>query len=275
MKNSFFAFLLLSLFTISLNATNPVDEITLTVNSAGEIIAVAPNNWTTGSLNSHYLDFAHTQKTFNDIELNPGQYSYKVQTKERNSKKGKMNFTLTVKYKNSSNHAAASIKCNSTGTKTGSFVIEDFHSRSNQPNAGYGKVKVHVGRAGANTNLNYKITLTRTGGSSCDYTSLGSKNGTVVGNTKGTFKSSKKACKNNATVKVKKTGGKARTTVLVYAANTKNGAGTLKDSYEFPNGNSKSTKTFNISGVNGKFIRVELKNRSATNRFKYTVTATQ
>lgn len=278
MKNFLSALTLLFAFTLSLSATNPPEEsITITVDGEGNILDVfAPSTWTTGSLNSHYLDFAHTQKTFNNLELKPGRYKYTVQTKARNSKKGKMNFSLYIKYKSSANVCKVDkLKCSPTGTKTGTFTLDDFHSRANQANAGYGKVKINVGRAGANTNVNYKITLTRQGGSNCNYTNLGSKTGNVVGNTKGTFKSTKKACKNNAVVKVQKTGGKARTTVLVYAASTQNGAGTLKDSYEFPNGKSKNTKTFNLSGVNGKFIRVEMKNRSTANTFKYKVTATQ
>ena len=143
-------------------------------------------------------------------------------------------------------------------------------------------MKVHIGRAAVNTNVRYKITLKRVGGitgadgsTDCTYTNLGSKSGNVIGNTVGKYTSTKKACKNRVTVKVEKTGGKARTTVMVYASDTKNGTGSLKESYEFPNGKAKSTKNIHVTGVNGKFIRVEVKNRSAANTFKYKLKITQ
>ncbi len=260
-------------------SNNPVspEVITITANSTGEIVeVVAKTVWNSGSLNSHYLDFAHTQKNFDNIELEPGVYEYKVITKERNDKKGKMNLDIIAKFQGSSNSILLDRKINSTSTKKGSITILDFKSKSGSGSlAGYGKIKVHVGRAGANTNLNYSVQLRRTGNLPCKSGSIGAKSGTVVGNTLGKLKSSSPACKNSVKVKVQKTGGRAKTTIYVYASPTKNGSGTLKKTYEFPNGNSKSTKTLNVSGVNGKYIRVELKNRSAANTFKYSVKITQ
>ncbi len=282
---SLLLFLTISTFTFASNG--PLlkigESITLTVNGAGEIIDMPePTSWTNGNINQFYLDDTHTQKSFNDIRLMPGTYRWRVKTVKRNGRPGKVNFDIKVKFQNGSNHKKVDKKLSPGRTDTGNFTVEDFRSQSGGGQAGYGKIKVHIGRAAINTSVNYKITLTRTGGSTgsgnsgnCNYTNLGSKSGNVIGNTVGKYTSQKKACKNTAKVKVNKTGGKARTTVLVYTSNTKNGTGTLADSYEFPNGNKKSSKTLNISNCNGKFIRVEVKNRSAANTFKYNLNITQ
>ena len=275
--NAFSFLLLLPLLSWSNNLPTTEESITFTLNSEGEIIDLsAPTSWTNGALNSFYLDFAHTQKTFKNIRLKPGDYRYTLKTVKRNNKKGKVNFWIKPKYKGKIDQPNLVFKQFAPGrTDSGNFSIDDFHSKSNSSAAGYAKLNVHIGRVNANTNVNYKITLTKVGGGNCSYTSLGSKSGNVVGNTRGKFVSTKKACKNTASVTVTKTGGKARTTITVYATSTKNGQGTLKASDEFAAGSGGSPKTFNISGVNGKFIRVELKNRSATKTFKWRVTATQ
>lgn len=291
-----FLTLLLVCSTIGNASNNPVAEtVTLTLNEAGEIIeAVERTSWTNGDINQFYLDNTHTQKTFNDIRLKPGRYSWTLRTIKRNNKPGKVNLDISVKYQNGSKRKKVDRKLSPDRTDTGSFTIEDYKSQSSGSQAGYGMVKVHIGRAAHNTNVRYKITLNRTGGSSgsgtigssgtsssgsssnnCNYTTLGSKSGNVVGNTVGKYTSTKKACKNTAKVKVNKTGGRARTTILVYVSSTKNGTGTLKQSYEFPNGNRNSSKTINVSGCNGKFVRVEVKNRSAANTFKYNLRITQ
>lgn len=273
-----FAFLLF-IPMLGFASNNPVttNEITLTVDGNGTVVdMVASRNWSSGSMTTSYLDFAHTQKNFDNIQLEPGVYEWKATTRARNNKKGKMNVDITVKYQGSSNRILVNTKINATGSKKGNITIEDFKSKSGSSSlAGYGKVKVHVGRAGANTNVLYQVTLRRTGDLPCVGTNLGSKNGNVVGNTLSKYTSNKPACKNRATVKVQKTGGKAKTMVTVYKANTKNGSGTYVTSYEFPNGKAKSTKTFTVNNANGKYIRIEVKNRSAANTFKYSAKITQ
>ena len=264
-----------------------------------------PTTWTNGDINQFYLDFAHTQKSFDDIKLDVGTYSYSVETIKRNNQSGKLNFDITVKYQNGSDDKKVDQKFSPGTTKTGSFVIEDYKSQSGGAPCGYGMLKVKVGRADHNTNLNYKITLTKTssaGSSSsngnyvggnrngsngtinnnnnntnndCNYSDLGDKTGNVIGNTVGKYTSTKKACKNTATVRVNKTDGQARTTILVYASNTANGQGTLIKSDEFPNGKGTGSKTLDLTGVNNKFITVELKNRSAAHQFKYNLSITQ
>lgn len=294
-----FLTLLVLCSTIGNASNNPVAEtFTITMNAAGETIETAERtSWTNGDINQFYLDNTHTQKTFNDIRLLPGRYSWTLRTIKRNNKPGKVNLDISVKYQNGSKSKKVDRKLSPDRTDRGSFTLEDFKSQSSGTQAGYGMVKVHIGRAAHNTNVRYKITLTRTGGttttssgttgisgtsgtsgtstSNCNYTSLGTKSGNVLGNTVGKYTSSKKACKNSAKVKVNKTGGRARTTILVYVSSSRNGTGTLKQSYEFPNGTRKSSKTINVSGCNGKFIRVEVKNRSAANTFKYNLSITQ
>lgn len=266
------------LFSISfhLRATeNYLEEITLLVDGNGELVAPAPESWSTGSLLTMYLDYAHTQKTFNNISLKPGTYTYKVTTRKRNNKQGKVNFSIQAMYKGGSNGPVVSKRYDPGTTNTGQIVLSDYNSKTSGA-AGYGKFKVHIGRAGANTNVYYQITLVRKNTSSaCTYSSLGSKSGTIVGNTTKKVTFDKKACKSSVTVTVHKKGGRARTTVNIYASSTKNGAGQLKKSYEFPNGNGTSLKNFRINGVKGKFIRIEMRNRSAGNTFQYTTSARQ
>ena len=255
--------------------------------------------WTNGDMNQFYLDFAHTQKTFDDLQLAVGTYSYTVQTNKRNNQPGRVNFDITVLYQNGANDKKVDKQFAPGTTQSGTFTIEDYKSQSGGTPAGYGQIKVHIGRADHNTNVNYQIVITRqnnipvvpagSGGKgsgnvnlsqinnsdNCNYSDLGSKNGNVLGNTVGNYTSDKKACKSNASVVVNKTDGSARTTVLVYASDDSTGQGTLIASDEFPNGQETGSKTIPLTGVKNKFIKVELKNRSATNQFKYSLNINQ
>lgn len=277
MRNLFLNLLFILMLTPFIGQSENLNEnnITLTVNTDGEVIAVdyAASSWNSGELHNNYLDFAHTQKTFKDIKLKTGKYEYSLTTEKRNNKQGKVNLSITAMYKGGSNSEDVSKKCSPGRTDKGQFILSDFQSKTSGT-AGYGKVKIHIGRAGANTNVWYKITLARIGGA-CGYTSLGSKTGNIISNTTKKYTFKEKACKDEVEVTVTKTGGKARTTVSVYTSSTKNGAGKLKSSFEFKNDSNKKIKTFNLSGVENKFIRVEMHNRSIGNTFKYKVTATQ
>jgi len=287
-------------------ASSHPSSVVLTVDAQGNILDVYNASWThNGNINQNYLDFAHTQRTWNNIDLEPGTYTWRVELQRNNGKKGKANFDIKIKYANGRNDHPVNRKLETSRNHSGTFGLPDYRSQSSGT-AGYGRVKVHIGRAAANTNCNYKITLTKTGGVSgpptpvpptppnsyngnngnsgnggggnnggCTYTKLGEKNGRVVGNTVGKLKSTKKACKSSARVAVTKTGGKARTTMLVYKSSTRNGVGQLVDSVEFPNGRSKSTKYINVPNADGYFIRLELKNRSAGNTFSYRAKITQ
>ncbi len=275
-----------TIFSNNMSAGNEPNKLVLSYNSSGVLLEAT--TWTSGDINQFYLDFAHTQHNFDDIRLDVGSYSWKLETIKKNNKHGKVNLDIYVKFQNGSNDKKVDRQFSPGRTDNGSLVVEDYKSQSGGQPVGFGMVKVHIGRADANTNVNYKITLTKTGNhtshtpgygyggsgfsnnnnNDCNYSDLGSKTGNVIGNTVGKYSSDKKACKNAATVRVTKTGGSARTTILVYKSSTANGTGSLIKSDEFPNGNNNGTKTLNLTGINNKFIRVELKNRSATNQFK-------
>ena len=310
-KSTVFA-LLIPLLAMATGSTVPPNSVVLTVNGNGDILTMYNSSWSNpGSLNQNYLDFAHTQKTWNNIDLEPGTYKWTVQLQRRNNKQGKVNFDVKVKYMNGSTEQPVNVKLESNRTSSNTFGLPDYKSKSSGSAAGYGRVKVHIGRNGANTNCNYNIVLTKVGdppvidpptppaypgittgsgngisgtsgtsgstssNSGCTYSSLGSKSGNVIFNTLGKIKSSKKACKNLVTAKVTKTGGKARTTMMVYKSSSRNGTGTLVQSVEFPKGSSKYTKEIRVNNANGKFIRIELKNRSAGKTFKYKAYITQ
>jgi hypothetical protein len=76
---------------------------------------------------------------------------------------------------------------------------------------------------------------------------------------------------NQATVRIDKTDGKARTTVTVYILEN-NGSETYKDSYEFVNGKYTRSRTLTINGVQDKKLVVYLRNHSVSNQFKYRLT---
>ena len=80
-------------------------------------------------------------------------------------------------------------------------------------------------------------------------------------------KTSNTSTKDKVSVTVKKTNGRARTSVTVYALS--NGQESYLASYEFANGNTNSSKTFNLSGVQNKKIVVYLRNHSTANTFQY------
>jgi len=196
-----------------------------------------------------------------------------------------------VKYSNGSSAQRVNDVINPGSTKSGVFNVDDF--RTNGQPAGYGMIKVHIGRRAANTNVNYSINIQRIGnlpgqgsagdgggggaGTNCTYTTLGTKTGNVIGNTVGNYTATKKACKNRATVTVRKTGGKARTTILVYTRPTKNGPKTLVPggSKEFAKNSRNGTQIIHVNNANQKYIHVEVKNRSAAKQFKYNLRITQ
>lgn len=232
-------------------------------------------------INSYVLDFAHTQKTWNNEKLKPGVYSYTIQTREKNEKKGKVNFHISVK-QNNSYRLVVDEKVNSTGIKRGSFTVSRV---AGSGSSAYGMVKVKVGRAGANTFANYSITITRTGDlpappapstPPCRSGQIGNKTGNVVGNTIGRYTSTKKVCKNSATVTVTKTGGKARTTILVYTSTTRNGSKSLvPGAKEFAKNAANGTQRIVVPNAKNKYIHVEIKNRSAVKSFAYRSTIAQ
>ena len=95
----------------------------------------------------------------------------------------------------------------------------------------------------------------------CNVT-LASKNGVVYSVNPGYL--STVARSNKVTVSIKKTGGRAKTTVNIYAGNQ------LKKRIIFENGDYKTTKQRVLNNVRGKKIKVEIVNQSVGNTFKYT-----
>ena len=95
---------------------------------------------------------------------------------------------------------------------------------------------------------------------------LKSRTGTVMAG--GPAKINFTATSNSIKVTIDKTGGKAKTTVNIYA----NGA--FKDRIIFENGRDTPKKSKTITGVSGKNIRVDIVNQSVANKFKYKMTAT-
>jgi len=79
-------------------------------------------------------------------------------------------------------------------------------------------------------------------------------------------KSTFKASKDQLTISVAKTGGKAETQVNIYVNNK------FKAKIEFDNGNYTRTKTKTLNNVKNKNIKVEIVNQSVGNTFKYRLT---
>lgn len=100
---------------------------------------------------------------------------------------------------------------------------------------------------------------------SCTST-LTSRTGTVMA--AGPAKIEFRATSNSVKVEINKTGGKAKTTVNIYAN------GSFKDRMIFENGRDTPKMSKTISGVNGKNIKVEIVNQSVGNKFQYSMKAT-
>ncbi|WP_432411562.1 hypothetical protein [Rasiella sp. SM2506] len=100
---------------------------------------------------------------------------------------------------------------------------------------------------------------------SCNAT-LASRSGTVMA--AGPAKIEFRATSNSINVEVNKTGGKAKTTVNIYAN------GSFKDRMIFENGRDTPRMNKTIPGVKGKNIKVEIVNQSVGNKFKYSMKAT-
>ncbi len=92
-------------------------------------------------------------------------------------------------------------------------------------------------------------------------TNLASKTGEVFSVAPGFLTT--KATSDNVTIRVKKTGGRAKTTVNIYVNNV------LKKRIIFENGRDFPQKERKLSGVKGKNIKVELVNQSVGNSFRY------
>ena len=97
-------------------------------------------------------------------------------------------------------------------------------------------------------------------------TTIKSKNGTVLSANPAKIQFT--ATSNSVRIEVDKTAGKAKTTVNIYAD------GTFKDRMIFENGRDTPKMHKNISGVNGKTIRVDIVNQSVANKFTYKMKAT-
>ncbi len=240
----------------------------------------APNGWHSGQMHRSTLDGLKTQKTWNNIELQAGTYRWELETRSNKGKKGKVNLDIEVKFSSGPNSHPVNERVTPSSVRSGTFLIQDYMYRSGG-GAGYGKIKIHIGRAGINTNCDYKITLTRIGGDpetgneTCTYTTLGGKSGNIVYNTRSTFTTTKKSCKNKVVLRVDKYSGKARTTFKVYSMNTPRGSKTLEQVEEFPNSRTPTSRTITLNNASGKFFFVELKNHSALNSFRYSATVTQ
>lgn len=95
--------------------------------------------------------------------------------------------------------------------------------------------------------------------------------GTVMGQTSRTFVTHPSE-NNRAIITLEKTGGKAKTSVVVCVIN-KNGSSRSLPVYTFSNGNGTSTKRFTVNNVKDKIIVVSIKNKSVGNKFKYKISA--
>ena len=91
---------------------------------------------------------------------------------------------------------------------------------------------------------------------------LASKDGVVYSVNPGYLNTVAKA--NKVTVIIYKSGGRAKTTVNIYAGSQ------LKKRIIFENGNYKKTEQRVLNNVRGKKIKVEIVNQSVGNTFKYT-----
>jgi hypothetical protein len=105
---------------------------------------------------------------------------------------------------------------------------------------------------------------TSTNAQTCTST-IKSRTGTVYA--AGPAKIDFKATSSSVEVSINKTGGKAKTTVNIYANNS------FKDRIIFENGRDTPTKKKTITGVKNKNIRVEIVNQSVGNKFQYAMKA--
>lgn len=72
-------------------------------------------------------------------------------------------------------------------------------------------------------------------------------------------------------IEIEKLSGKAKTEIIICTWDMKTGAKNNYTEYTFPNGKKLSKKKFVIKEVHGKSISVKLRNKSATNKFKYAI----
>ncbi len=120
-----------------------------------------PQNWNSGKLSERKLNSTHFAKNW-QVKLKPGRYKWQVRTVSNKNRKGKINFYIMVDYAGDKVICARlPVKLKPGKTNHGILTIADFNYYKNKPSKGWGKAKVHIGRAGLNTNVNYRITLTR------------------------------------------------------------------------------------------------------------------
>jgi len=70
---------------------------------------------------------------------------------------------------------------------------------------------------------------------------------------------------------IEKTGGKAKTDIIICTWDLKSGVKNNYTEYTFPKGKYKKSKKFIINNIHGKSISVKLRNKSAANKFKYAI----
>jgi len=81
---------------------------------------------------------------------------------------------------------------------------------------------------------------------------------------------SEKVTKGQVIVSINKIKGRAKTKIQIHVLN-KNGTIFIEIKYKFPNDKNALKKTWKISNVKGKTIRITLKNTTTTSKFKYTI----
>ncbi|MEX0289916.1 MAG: hypothetical protein AB3N14_12470 [Flavobacteriaceae bacterium] len=74
-------------------------------------------------------------------------------------------------------------------------------------------------------------------------------------------------------IEIEKVDGRAETDIIVCTWDMASGAKNNYAEKTFPNGTGKGKRKFNITNVHGKSISVKLRNRSAVNTFKYSITS--
>ncbi|UJH66113.1 hypothetical protein [Allomuricauda sp. SCSIO 65647] len=74
-------------------------------------------------------------------------------------------------------------------------------------------------------------------------------------------------------IEIEKKDGRAQTDIIVCTWDMASGAKNNYAEKTFPNGPGKGKRKFNILNVHGKSISIKLRNRSAVNTFKYSITS--
>jgi len=288
MKKTIIKISLISLGLLTVNAVSAQSKLS---KIKGKVIAKVPSTvWSTGPISTNrMIPSSPEEKVFNTYNLKPGTYRLRVEIENRtpnNYEAKKLKVTAEGLYNGTTaagyGYYEDEISVTSfTPTSTSNisittFIVRQYHSKSNAAAVNYGKVKVTVKKE-ASTRVNYKVKLIKISDVTTGWhrfprwNSWNTWRGTTTSKTKSTKTTTEKLSSNDAKIVVNKTGGKGKAVIKVFSSRDKNSSKTLLKKITIAKDAPNGIREIEVEGVYDKFIHVVVDSKSGGRSFKWSI----